>query len=475
MTKDPIVREFERLVRRAPRSALVVSPRTTSTVEDVNALALCLARRLRAEAPTAGFGVALAVPNGPGFLSAYLAVHMAGGIVGLLDGRTPGPERLRVARALRLGMLLRGPAWPDDPVDFHIEHVDSPAGDPVGPFDEALSTIRVTSGSTGTPRGILVTARALLADDRQLASTMALRDDERILGSIPMSHSYGLSSVVMPALVRGSLIVMPDDGGPFGAIEASRTCEVTFFPTTPAFLEAFLKLNEAPLLPSTLRLVVCAGAPLRPATAVRFRETHGRAVHVFYGASECGGIAFDREGHAGERGTVGTPVDGVTIDLEPAAGKVDDIGRVRVRSAAVATAYHPLRDDSLCEGCFHSQDLGTFVDRELKLLGRVDDQINVRGKKVNPREVETLLGGLQGVAEASVVGVDDSDAAGQLVLAVVATSDPELNSERILAWCRSRLAAHKVPRRIIVVDRIPRTSRGKIDRAALKQLAQRDP
>jgi acyl-coenzyme A synthetase/AMP-(fatty) acid ligase len=314
-----------------------------------------------------------------------------------------------------------------------------------------------------------------MSDDRQLARTMDLVDDERILASIPMSHSYGLSSIVMPALIRGSTIVVPDDGGPFDAIAAARACEVTFFPTTPAFLAALLKLDDAPPLPSTLRLVVSAGAPLRPATALRFREIHGRAVKVFYGASECGGITFDREGRAGERGTVGTPVDGVTLELEPVPGKGDDIGTVRVRSAAVATAYHPVRDDSLSEGCFHSQDLGTFVGGELRLLGRVDDLINVRGKKVNPREVESLLGRLRGVTDVTVMGVDDPDAGGQIVRAVVATSDPELGSAGILAWCRSRLAAYKVPRRIVVVDKIPRTSRGKIDRAALLRLAKRDP
>jgi long-chain acyl-CoA synthetase len=476
MERDPIVRGFEIVLGRSPEASLVVSPRESWTVERVDGSARALASRIGDEGLSPGCGVALVAPNGPGFLAAYLAALRARCVVALVDARAPVSERVRIARALRLDALLTVTrAWPADGRDFRVERVRRPERDPAVTYAEAVSTIRVTSGSTGTPRGILVTSEALLADDRQLTTTMGLRDREGILASVPLSHSYGLSSIVMPALARGSSIIIPEENGPFGAIDAAWQCQATFFPTAPAFLEGLLKLDDARGLPTTLRRVVSAGAPLHPATAARFREVHGRPVHVFYGASECGGISFDREGGAGERGTVGSPVDGVTIDLVPIAGEPEGSGTVRVRSPAVAEGYHPLPDDSLSGGCFRSQDLGTFEDGELRLLGRVDDMIVVRGKKVSPREVEAVLGSLAGVTEVTVVGVTPSVGSDPIVRAVVATADPSLDSERVLEWCRPRLTAHKVPRSVIIVDEIPRNPRGKIDRRALAGLAKREP
>ena len=90
-------------------------------------------------------------------------------------------------------------------------------------------------------------------------------------------------------------------------------CGATVFPTVPAYLQALLRMSQPPPWPASLRLCLTAGAPLPPATAAQFREFSGRPVHVFYGASECGGICYDRSGDAGERGTVGTPVEGVSI------------------------------------------------------------------------------------------------------------------------------------------------------------------
>jgi long-chain acyl-CoA synthetase len=475
MKKDLIVREFGLLAERAPGSPLVVSPRETWSFGQIDALADVLERRLRKSGMPQGSGLAIAIPNGPGFLAAYIGALRAGYVVAPLDSKTPGPERLHVARSLQLCLIVSSEkVWPADDTDIHIDHVEPSMPDSAHRFDAAVSTIRLTSGSAGTPRGILVSSEALVADDRQLAKSMGLRDRERILTNIPFSHAYGFSSIVLPALIRGSTIVIPADKGPFAVIEAAHRCEVTFFPTVPAYLEALLRLERKPTLPSTLRLVVSAAAPLRPAAAVQFREIYQRPVHVFYGASECGGITFDQEGGSGERGSIGTPVDGVAVELESITTADKENRVVVVRSPSVALGYHPHPDTRLSNGCFRSQDLGTFREQELTLLGRFDDLINIRGKKVNPREVEASLGVLDGVKDAAVVGVNSSDAGGVFVRAVVATSDPMLSTQRVLDWCRFRLAAHKVPRSVILVDSVPRNARGKIDRRALMALTKRD-
>lgn len=334
--------------------------------------------------------------------------------------------------------------------------------------------VKLTSGSTGLPRGIVCRTETLVADDAALARTMGLAltaeraREERILAAIPLSHSYGFSSVVLPALMRGSLLVLPEAGSPLGAMRAARWGEVSFLPTVPAYLHAIVRLRQPPPLPASLRRVITAGAPLSPETARRFRALYGLPVRVFYGASECGGISFDREGTAGERGTLGTPVEGVRIELVP----VEDTpaGRIAVSSQAVADGYFPGPDASLGGGRFLTNDLARLEDGELVLLGRCDDLINVKGKKVNPREVEQVIARFAGVEEVAVLGVSLPEQGCSCVRAVVAGHSHELSSAALVAFCRDHLPEHQVPRSWILVRELPRTSRGKLDRAALLAL-----
>jgi long-chain acyl-CoA synthetase len=437
---------------------------------------------LSADPPAPGEPVALAAANGPAFLAGLVALLRAGAAPLLLDARTPDAERARVARELGAPRLLAcARAWPEDARDWRAEAAAR------GSAELAGSVIKLTSGSTGSPRGIVTPVAALLADDEALSATMGLTERDRLLAAIPFSHSYGLSSLVVPALARGRLLVVPGADGPFGPLAAAADAGATAFPTVPAYLAALLRLDEPPPLPPALRLVLTAGAPLPAETAAAFRERYGRPVHVFYGASECGGICYDREGGAAERGTVGAPVAGVEIELA-AAGDEDGAngaagngaggeggGRVAVRSRAVAAGYLPRPDPSLAGGRFLTGDLAVWRGGELALVGRLDDVINVRGKKVNPREVERVLRGLAAVEDVAVFAAPAAGAqAGgcePLVRAAIACPAGALTREAVLAWCRDRLADHKRPRSVVLVERLPRTERGKLDRAALERLA----
>jgi long-chain acyl-CoA synthetase len=269
-----------------------------------------------------------------------------------------------------------------------------------------------------------------------------------------------LSSAVLPALRRGSLLVLSDDAGPWGPLAAARALGATVFPTVPVYLHAIASLADPPPWPETIRRVISAGATLRPETAARFREVYGPCAHVFYGASESGGICYDRTGDAALRGTVGTPLDGVRVDIEE--------GAVRVRSEAVGLGYVPAAKASLRDGRFVTADLGAWTaDGELELLGRADAMINAGGKKVQPAEVESVLRAMPGVRDVVVFGVPCGVGEREIVRAVIACDTGRIAYVEVTAWCRDRLAAHKVPRSIVFVEVIPRTPRGKIDRAAL--------
>jgi long-chain acyl-CoA synthetase len=156
------------------------------------------------------------------------------------------------------------------------------------------------------------------------------------------------------------------------------------------------------------------------------------------------------------------------MDEAPSAG-----GRVVVESAAVSAGYLPEPDERLADGRFRAGDLAVWQGGELSLRGRVDDLVNIKGKKVNPREVEAILSDLPGVDEAVVLGVP-VEGRGEILRAVVACRSGGLTTSEVVAWCRGHLSAHKVPRSVILLETLPRNARGKLDRAALLALGGMD-
>jgi acyl-coenzyme A synthetase/AMP-(fatty) acid ligase len=432
---DVLVHAFDALRRADAGAPAVLGPGREITRAGLDASACAAMAAVDPESP---FGAAvLQAPDGLPFLSGFLALRRAGLAAILADARMPAAEVDRVAGRLGARAVFSWDGeWTWRPC----------AGLPRA--YRGVAAVKLTSGSTGEPRGVEVTAEHLVADEAQIASTMGIVAADRILGAIPMSHSYGLSSVAVPVLTRGCPAVLPDAGaGPWAALEAAERWRATVFPTVPAFLQALVRLESPPPPPDSVRLVLTAGAPLDPATARRFRERFGLSVHVFYGSSETGGICYDRPGGAGERGTVGTPMDGVRVTLDPEAGTVV------VASAAVVG------------GEYRTLDAAEFTaDGELRLLGR-DDVINVRGRKVHPREVEGVIAACEGVREVVVIGDGD------VLRAVVACEPGAVDRETLVARCRERLSPHKVPRSFVFVEELPRTDRGKLDRAALSALA----
>jgi long-chain acyl-CoA synthetase len=463
--RDDIVAAVERLVAERPTAPLAISRTRRVTAGAVLGAAADLRRQVRA----CGFArhalLGMASANGPAFLATLLALRLEGHPVLLLDPAAPSAQAARVAAAMRAAGVLRvHSGWQLGGPQLDVERHQRE-----DPFvSDQVAVVKLTSGSTGEPRGVATCAASLLADERALTETMGLTADDRLLAMLPFSHSYGFTTLVLTALVRGLPLIMPDDdGGPFAALTLGEACGATVFPTVPAYLHALLAMREPPPWPKTIRLVISAGALLPPQVAETFRRTYGQRVHTFYGSSECGGICYDATGLAAERGTVGRPVAGVEVIVESAAG---ECGPIVVRSAAVAGGYLPPQDDGrLGAGQFTTSDLGRWQDGEIQIRGRLDRLINVRGRKVDPGEVERVLRAVESVADAVVMAVRLN--ASDVPYAVVAPKDgaPAPSYERLFFACRQQLADYQVPRRFILVDRIAYTSRGKIDRAWLER------
>ncbi len=324
--------------------------------------------------------------------------------------------------------------------------------------------LKLTSGTTAAPRAIRFKSEQLLADCAQICETMGIGNDDVNFAVIPLSHSYGFSNLVTPLLVRGVAMVLSRDRMPRAVLNGLAETDATVFPGMPVFYQAFSEMETAPALPK-LRLCISAGAPLPLEIARKFREKFGKSIHSFYGASECGGICYDRDALLEEPGFVGPAMSGVKIEMLEAGSA----SRIRVQSAACGEGYFPEPDEEkLGGGFFAPDDLLTKSGDGFRIVGRVSDVINVAGKKVNPAEVEAELLRFDGVRGAIVFGRESSLRNEEVAACVAAGA--EVREAELLEFCRQRLSGWQVPKRIFFVTEIPVNERGKVSR---RELAQR--
>lgn len=333
-----------------------------------------------------------------------------------------------------------------------------------------VAVLKLTSGSMGRPRATLTPEGALISDGRTLATAMDIRPDDVQIAAIQLSHSYGLGNLVMPLLLQGTAICLRDAFVPQRVPDDARQFKVRHLPGAP-FMFDHLATHPPPNgWPPSLTRLVSAGAPLESSVAERFRAAFGVKIHSFYGTSETGGIAFDDSDGPATDGFVGRALPGVEISLRDA----DDQGGglVHVRSAAVSTGYAGGADaEAFVDGGFLTTDLATLdADRGLTLRGRVSSFVNVAGRKVEPEEVERALREFPGVVDARVFGMEDRQRGEKLVACLVMSRDRPSVLE-LRRFCGRRLAAHKIPRAFVIVDRIPLTARGKTDRERLRAVA----
>lgn len=331
--------------------------------------------------------------------------------------------------------------------------------------DQPPALFKLTSGTTAEPCLVRFRSEQLLADCNQICDTMGICGADLNFGVIPISHSYGFSNLLTPLIVRGVPMVVSRDRTPRAVLADLARTGATVFPGMPLFYQAFSEMDDIPAL-RKLRLCISAGAPLPVSVAKKFREKFGLPIHSFYGASECGGICYDRDATNEVEGFVGQPMKGVDVELiDPTARS----SRIRVRSGALGDSYFPEPDEEkLGGGIFVPDDLLARDGAGFRIVGRISDVINVAGKKVNPAEVEEHVLRFGGVREAVVFG--RLAAVGTLrneeVVACVVAS-PHVSESELLRFCRGGLSPWQVPKQIFMVDQIPTNERGKISRRDL--------
>jgi O-succinylbenzoic acid--CoA ligase len=320
--------------------------------------------------------------------------------------------------------------------------------------DPDVAVVVATSGSTGVPKGVQLTAAALRASaaaslDR-IGAGPAGRPGGRWLCCLPPFHVAGLQVLVRSMLAGTSPVVT--DGVDAATVAG---CDCAFVSLVPTQLRRLLDTGAA--LDRFDAILLGGAAP--PAGLLDEARLAGANVITTYGMSEtCGGCVYD-----------GLPLDGVRL-------RISDAGLIGISGAVLFSGYRPRPAAGPAldpDGWFWTADLGAVDGAgRLTVRGRADDVINSGGEKVVPGEVESVLGTLDGVRDVVIVGVPDSEW-GELVTAVIVPEDPAVPPElaRLRAQARERIPGFAAPRRLILVAEIPMLASGKPDRQAVRAVA----
>jgi long-chain acyl-CoA synthetase len=439
----------------------------------------------------AGDVVSVFLGNCPEFLDAWWAINKLGAVFGPVNTAFTAPEAAYVVghsqavaaicdehtAALLEGQRDKLPALRDiirlegsDPSLAGLRQRGGTPPDAKLSGDE-LAAILYTSGTTGQPKGAMLSHRNYLTDTTMAAELLPIRGGDRLGLILPLFHANAQVATTTSPIMAGAEIVMWER---FSATEFWQTVErhqAITFSCVPTILAALLYApgaDEADV--SSLRYVICGAAPLSRDLFDRFEAKFGVRILEGYGLTE-GTCVSTINPYYGPRkvGSIGLPLRGqeVVIDAEPG-----EPGELLVRGPNVMQGYYRNAEataETLRDGWLHTGDVGyRDTDGFVFLVDRMKDMIIRGGENIYPREIEEVLESHDAVREVAVIGVPD-EVRGEEVHAVLATVDgSELDAEEITAFCRERLARYKVPRSFEFRSELPKTSTGKIHKPALR-------
>ena len=336
------------------------------------------------------------------------------------------------------------------------------------------AAIIYTSGTTGASKGAVLTHDNFAANAINLTACWQICDRDRFLLALPLFHIHALGNGLHTWLLSGCRMRLLERFDHQKAASEFLDFSPTLFFGVPTMYIRLLDTDAhvARVIGSRMRLFVSGSAPLPAHVLERFRELFAHTILERYGMTET--FMNTSNPYVGERraGTVGLPLPGVTLRVEPAAGQTggaSGAGELFVRGPNVFAGYWRRPDATTAaftpDGFFRTGDLATVSpDGYFTLLGRKSDLIISGGYNIYPREIEELLLEQSEVDEAAVVGVAD-DVRGEVPVAYIVGDFDAAKLERL---CREQLASFKVPRRFVRVDAIPRTALGKVQKHLLK-------
>lgn len=352
-------------------------------------------------------------------------------------------------------------------------------------IDIDLAMLVYTSGSTGFPKGVMMTHQNVLAAAASITAYLEMTADDVVLNVLPVSFDYGLYQVLMSARMGAHLVLEKNFAFPQAILNRAADMRATVLPLVPTMASLILQMRE--LKPDAfphLRAITNTAAALPPAHIQALQEIFPRTrIFSMYGLTECKRCTYLPPEMLHERpGSVGIPIPGTEAFVVGEDGREvprGETGELVIRGAHVMKGYwrnQEATDRALKPGPFAWEKLlytGDLFRRDaegfLYFVARKDDIIKTRGEKVSPKEVETVLFQLDGIAEAAVIGVPDPVLGAALQAVVVLRAGAALTDRDIIRHCARHLEDFMVPKTVVFRDTLPKTDTGKVSRRAVSE------
>jgi long-chain acyl-CoA synthetase len=512
------------LLRNVPRFAerpaiRVLDPETADpgaaiTYAELAAQARSLAAGLQRAGVRRGDRVAFSLPNSPALVACYFGAWLAGAVGVPCNPMHRPPELEYQLRDADVALLITArelhPAAAEAASRLDVPIFVAPTGafapDPDGvprgasPWTEVLAPaadlrpveidpgrdlalLLYTGGTTGVPKGAALTHRNVVANAVQFATWYGFEEGgETCIATLPMFHSGGMAGAMTVPLYAGATLALFPRFRAAGVARAIGRHRCTRFFGVPTMYAAVLNLPDCRGYDfATLRACRTSAAPLPAAVKGRFDELVGREVLVEgYGLSETSPLALANPVGRAKAGSIGIPLsdtDAAIVDPNGAAVLPGEPGELVLRGPQVMQGYWRRPEETataFAGGWFHTGDIARLdEDGYFQIVDRLKDVINTAGYKVWPREVEEVLYAHPAVQLAAVVGVPDAYR-GEIVKAFVVLRDGAahgVDAGAVIAYCRERLAAYKVPRAVEFRDALPMSGAGKVLRRVLRDAA----
>lgn len=338
-----------------------------------------------------------------------------------------------------------------------------------------LAALLYSSGTTGVPKGIMLTHSNLLRNTESLVDAWGFTDGDRLLHALPIFHVHGLFVAIGCVLLSGaSMRWLPA----YNAKQVIRYLpECTVLMGVPTYYTRLLAEESFTAgVAENVRLFVSGSAPLLEETFIEFEERTGQRILERYGMTETNMNTSNPLNGERKAGTVGPPLPDVEARVCDDDGKeldVGEIGNLQVRGPNVFIGYWKMpektAEDFTGDGFFNTGDKGMIDgDGYVSIVGRAKDVVITGGLNVYPKEVELFIDDLPGVKESAVIGVSHPDFGEAVVAVVVPQADTKLDEDSIVKTAKDNLANFKVPKRVLFVNELPRNTMSKVQKNVLR-------
>ena len=437
-----------------------------------------------------GERVGLWMKNCPEFVSAVFGVLSAGGVVVPINSFLKPAEASYILNDSGTNVLITDAElavhfetlkaarpsleiWRVEQFASEITRRPSPIADPM---ESDLAALLYTSGTTGHPKGAMLTHGNFLHNVASCVAALEVREDERVVVALPQFHSFMFTVGTLLPMVCGAGILLLKTLHPFKQVlEEIARHRGTILPAVPSFYRALLAVPEFGRLP--LRLCISGGAPLPVEVFNEFTRKFPFPLREGYGPTESSPVATVNPIHGlNKPGSIGKPLPNVELSIRDDAGRelpVGEIGEICIRGGNVMRGYWNQPEETakvLRGGWLYTGDVGyRDADGYYFITDRKKDMLLVNGINVYPREIEEIIYQFPGVKEAAVVGMPDARKGEQPVAFVVALEGQTLDEKALLQFVRGKLADYKIPKRVVFMLALPRNATGKILKTALRQ------